>query len=72
MYVLTYLDRGDDGNARVVRFGPTSESAGLLSGYSERQPICDAVAILPVLRGGLLRVSRTAANRALRRAMRDK
>ncbi len=67
LYVLVGLERGADGHARVTKYGPTSESAGLLHGYVMRWPSrTDRTAVLPVLRGALLRVSQSAADRALR------
>jgi hypothetical protein len=65
LYVLVGLKRDGD-KAVVTRFGPTSESTALLHGYEMAWPHdTERVTVLPVLRGGLLRVSSRQAARAM-------
>lgn len=66
LYVLTGIGRRDDGEPYAVKFGPTSESPALLRRFDMRWPnAVIKVAVLPVLPGGLLRVSHKAVVRAL-------
>ena len=68
MYVIVYLRRGGDGRPKVAGYGATSDNPTLLEthGGGRGEPDnYDVRAVLRVKPGGLLSVSRSAAERAL-------
>jgi hypothetical protein len=72
LYVQVGLARGDDHHAQVIKYGPTSESREMLRTHEQNWPSrTECVAVLPVLRGGLLRVSKRAADCALLQHLRQ-
>lgn len=68
LWVLVWLRRGDDGEPRVVRYGPTSYQAGLLIDHDCREPSTyDVRAVVRTTGGMLLRARLDDCQAALAR-----
>lgn len=58
LWVLVFVDTSGE-EPKVVKFGPTSENPGLLYRYDMCWPsAADRRVVVPVMDGGLLRVSK--------------